>query len=115
MRVILAGTAVVLLVAGIFLFRPNAVARADDKVCDLLTASVSRGNPSGHVAIVEIDEASLEALGRWPWPRDLLGRLVGRILDRGASTVVLDMLLREEDRANDKTFAASMAGRPVVI
>jgi len=127
MRVILTGAAVVAVLAGIFLVRPDAVAKADDKVCDVLTGWVSRGQPSGQVAIVEIDEASLAELGRWPWPRDLLAMVVRRILDHGAATVVLDMVLHEEDRGapsvrtayragtNDEVLAGAMSGRPVVI
>src|SRR5579864_9567605 len=131
MRVSLAGAAVVLLVAGVFLVRPDSVAKMDDWACDLLTGSVSRGKPSGEVAIVEIDETSLAEYGRWPWPRDLLGLVVRRILDRGAATVVLDTMLHEEDRgapsarpemgqsessagANDAVLAAVLAGHPVV-
>src|SRR5262245_6389931 len=102
MRVILAGSAVVALVAGIFLVRPAPVADVDNRVCDLLTGLVSGGQPSGRVAVVEIDEKSLTQLGRWPWPRDLLGRLVGRILDLGAATVILDMIFQEEDQGTPK-------------
>jgi PAS domain S-box-containing protein len=132
MRVILTGVAVVVLVAGIFLARPNWVAKLDDKACDLVTGPASRGRLSGRVAIVEIDESSLAQLGRWPWPRDLLGLLVKRILDRGAVTVVLDMMLHEEDRGNpsarstdgntlagwrtnDEALAGVLSGRPVAL
>ena len=47
MRVILAGAAVVFLVVGIFLVRPDLLANVDYKVFDLLTRQVSRGRPSG--------------------------------------------------------------------
>src|SRR6266699_2848361 len=114
MRVRLAGAAIVVLVVGVFLVRPDSVVKLDDWVCDLLTTSVSRGKPSGQVAIVEIDEASLAQFGRWPWPRDLLARVVRRILDRGAATVVLDMMLHEEDRG-DESLAGVLTGYPVVI
>src|SRR5260221_4927108 len=114
MRVRLAGAAMVVLVVGVFLAPPNSVVKLDDWVCDLLTASVSRGTPSGQVAIVEIDEASLAQYGRWPWPRDLLARVVRRILDRGAATVVLDTMLHEEDRG-DEILAGGLAGNPVVV
>jgi len=132
MRVILTGAAVVVLVVCIFLVRPGPVARVDDKVFDLLTGLVSRGKPSGRVVIVEIDEKSLAELGRWPWPRDLLGLLVRRILDRGAATVVLDMMFHEEDRGtpsarpakgnaylgsstNDDVLAGVLSEKPVVL
>ena len=114
MRVILTGAAVVVFVVGIFLVRPEPVAKLDDKICDLLTGSVSRGKPSGQVPIVEIDEQSLAQLGRWPWPRDLLARVVRRILDRGAATVVLDIMLHEA-AANDEALAGALSGNPVVL
>ena len=119
MRVILAGTGVAVLVTGIFLARPDAVAKLDDRVCDVLAGWVSRGTPSGRIAIVEIDEASLAERGRWPWPRDVMGLLVRRILDRGAAAVVLDMMLHDEDRGGAATredaLAGAMAGKPVVV
>src|SRR5579871_3097654 len=131
MRVILAGASVVVLVAAIFLARPSWVAKLDDRACDLVTWTASRGPGSGRVAIVEIDEASLAHLGRWPWPRDLLGLFVKRILDQGAVTVALDVMLHEEDRGtpaqhapggttlpggtNDEALAGVLTGRPVAI
>jgi PAS domain S-box-containing protein len=132
MRIILAGVAVVLFVAGVFLVLPEPVAELDSKAGDLLTGLVSRGQPSGKVAVVDIDEASLAQFGRWPWPRDLLGLLVRRIFDRGAATVVLDLMLHEEDRGtpnpdrvkpdpacaaatNDESLACACAGKPVLV
>src|SRR5579862_2725675 len=124
MRVTLVGTAVVVLVAGLFLVRPGPVARVDDKICDLLTGFLGPRKPSGRVVIVEIDERSLAEYGRWPWPRDLLGSVVRRILDRGAATVVLDIMLHEEDRGassalpskgigtNDDVLAGVFSGKP---
>src|SRR5580704_16079891 len=106
MRAILIGTVIIALVAGMFLLCPAFVAKMDDSVCDILTGVVGRGIPSGRVAIVEIDEASLAAFGRWPWPHDLLGLIVRRILDRGAATVVLDTMLSTEDRGAPSANAA---------
>ena len=33
------------------------------------------------IAIVDIDEASLAELGRWPWSRDVIARLINRLFD----------------------------------
>ncbi|HEV2446744.1 MAG TPA: CHASE2 domain-containing protein, partial [Candidatus Sulfopaludibacter sp.] len=116
-----------MLVVAILLARPDPVAKADDRVCDALTGLVSRGTPSGLVTIVEIDEESLSQQGRWPWPRDVLGLLVRRILEGGAAAVALDMVLHEEDRGapatltgngngtNDEVLAGILAGKPVVL
>lgn len=32
--------------------------------------------PFGHVVVVAVDEQSLERIGRWPWSRDVMARLV---------------------------------------
>ena len=131
MRIILAGTAIAALVTGVFWVRPAPLAKIDDSVYDLLTGLAGRGNSSGQVAIVEIDEASLAAFGRWPWPRDLVGLMVRRILDSGAATVVLDTMLNTEDlgphsalaerekigpaeATNDEVLAGVLRGNPVV-
>ena len=116
------------IVAGIFLVRPGFVTSLDYKVCDLLTGWADRGRQSGRVVLVEIDEQSLGRFGRWPWPRDMLGALVNRVADAGAATVVLDMILSEEDRGtpskrtgpaqaggtNDEVLAAALASVPAV-
>jgi HD-GYP domain-containing protein (c-di-GMP phosphodiesterase class II) len=49
---------------------------------------------------VDVDERSLSAIGQWPWPRDLIGKLVDRMRDLGASTIALDILFAEPDRYN---------------
>lgn len=57
------------------------------------------------VVIVDVDEASLARHGQWPWPRDLLAQLVGRILDAGPRAVGLDLLLPEPDRTSPPYLA----------
>src|SRR5262245_14664010 len=49
------------------------------------------------VVIVDIDDASLAALGRWPWPRTRLARLVEATHRAGALAVGLDIVMPEAD------------------
>ena len=49
------------------------------------------------VVIVDIDDASLAALGRWPWPRTRLARLIEATHRSGALAVGLDIILPEAD------------------
>jgi PAS domain S-box-containing protein len=128
MRTILTGAAIAAFVAGIFLVRPPAVEALDDWACDLVGRLAGRGHLSGQVVIVEIDEGSITRFGRWPWPRDLQGLVIRRILNQGAATVVLDTTFNTEDRGipsaignheppgstNDDFIAAVIRGRPVV-
>jgi adenylate cyclase len=52
------------------------------------------------VAIIDIDEASLARHGQWPWPRDLIARLLGQSYAQGAVAVAFDMVFAEPDRAS---------------
>ena len=49
------------------------------------------------VVIVDIDDASLAALGRWPWPRTRLARLIEATHRAGALAVGLDIVMPEAD------------------
>jgi adenylate cyclase len=93
------------------------------------------------VRIVDVDEASLKALGQWPWSRITLAKLVTELTDMGAAVIAFDMVFPEPDRLSprrilddpavaailgstvtmsnlpdsDAVFAAALAGRPVVM
>jgi adenylate cyclase len=49
------------------------------------------------VAIVDVDDESLKAIGRWPWPRSLLAKLVDQLKQHGAVVVATDMMFSEPD------------------
>jgi adenylate cyclase len=59
-----------------------------------------------HVAIIDIDEASVAALGQWPWPRTRLARLLEATHQLGALAVGLDMIMPEVDRLSPSMFIA---------
>lgn len=52
--------------------------------------------PSDEVAILVIDDATLQRLGHWPPPRDALATAFTKLVAAGASVVALDLLLLEE-------------------
>ena len=65
--------------------------------------------------IIEIDEASLEKYGQWPWKRDVLSHYIEKAYYNGAGLVVLPILFAEEDRlGGDKTFTDILYHYPVV-
>ncbi|MBQ0960950.1 CHASE2 domain-containing protein, partial [Ideonella sp. 4Y11] len=54
--------------------------------------------PHPDIAIVDIDEASLQALGRWPWPRQRLAALADELFDRQrVAALGFDMVFAEPD------------------
>ena len=48
-------------------------------------------SPSGEIVLVEIDAASLSAVGIWPWPRQVHGEILDRLMTLGAAEVVFDI------------------------
>src|SRR6266446_5913799 len=58
------------------------------------------------VVIIDIDEASVAALGQWPWPRTRLARLLEATHQLGALAVGLDMIMPEVDRLSPSVFIA---------
>ncbi len=63
------------------------------------TRGVVRGNE--RVAIIAIDEKSLQELGRWPWPRWTMAKLVDRLRDAGAAAVGFDIVFAEPDQNSE--------------
>jgi len=58
------------------------------------------------IAIVEIDDRSLEALGRWPWPRDYHAMFLQIVNEFSPHSVVFDILFPEVDVGGDEALAA---------
>lgn len=51
---------------------------------------------SNVVAIIDIDDKSLHAVGRWPWPRDKLAKLQDELNKQGAAVVAFDVFFSEK-------------------
>ena len=65
---------------------------------------------------VNIDEKSLEQYGQWPFPRDVYGKIIRDLYDRGAGLVVFNVLMPEPDRSGqDAILAETMKKHPVVL
>ncbi|MES9884574.1 MAG: CHASE2 domain-containing protein [Sedimenticola sp.] len=88
---IVAGT----LLLTLFLVASDWLQRWDNLIYDAQLTLMSRPAAVDTV-IVAIDDASLNALGRWPWTRDIHGNLVERLSKAGAKAIFLDILFSEE-------------------
>ncbi len=54
--------------------------------------------PDERIVIIDIDEASLKQHGRWPWHRDVIGRLSTELLERQkVAALGFDVLFAEPD------------------
>ncbi len=65
---------------------------------------------------VDIDDNSLERVGRWPWHRDELADLLSTLHELGASLIGVDLILneREPPRINDPRYAADADLEPAL-
>ena len=80
---------------------PAAVTRLRDFAFDSYQRIQPRTyNPETPVRIVDIDEASLQEFGQWPWPRTIVARLVDKLTEKGAVVVAFDAVFAEPDRSS---------------
>ena len=49
------------------------------------------------VVIIDIDDASLNRLGQWPWPRTRIAELLRKVHSAGAAVIGMDIILAEPD------------------
>ncbi len=60
-------------------------------------------DPQQNIAVVTIDDKSIENLGRWPWPRSLQAEMIEKLTQGGASVIGNSILLSEaETHISDK-------------
>jgi hypothetical protein len=65
------------------------------KAYDLgVSASVTSSND--HIVILDIDDDSIERIGRWPWPRSVVGDVIRKLSDAGARLVGVDIFYSEK-------------------
>src|SRR5690349_1595705 len=96
--VLLCGVVPATAAALLSIVRPAPLRSLEYAVYDRIVRSAPKRAPDPRVAIVDVDERSLSSVGQWPWRRDLVGRLIERIRDLGASAVALDIVFAESDR-----------------
>jgi adenylate cyclase len=79
----------------------------------LITAKEPTAN---NIVTVNIDEATLDKYGQWPFKRDTYAAIIEDLYQRGAGLVVLNVLMPEKDRlGGDAALAATMRKHPVIL
>ena len=71
---------------------------------------------SENVAFLEIDEATIEKYGQWPFKRDVMAEFIQRLRADGAGVIVIPILFSEKDRlGGDDAFADIIQGNGIVL
>lgn len=66
--------------------------------------------PDPRIVIIDVDEKSLGAEGRWPWPRDTIAALTDRLFEGGAVVVGFDVIFSEPERNSALTVLNQLDG-----
>ena len=69
---------------------------------------------SSDIVVVEIDNASIERLGRWPWPRNVHASLLEQLARAKPAAVIYDVLFTEPS-ADDAQLAHAVALGPTYL
>ena len=69
----------------------GALQKFESRVYDMLLATRPITRKAPNLALVEIDDASLDKLGPWPWSRDIISDVLLRLREFGVETAVFDI------------------------
>lgn len=112
------GTGVALVLAALAFVLPLSgwTWRADRLVYDIGLSLWRRPVPEG-IVIVAIDDASVAAIGRWPWPRAVHSTLLARLAAARPRAIGLDVTFSESDPdpAQDALLARQLAAAAPVV
>lgn len=92
--------AVLLAALSLRVWDPSVVRDFRYTVFDAYQRIAPRPPQSAPILLVDIDEASLEAVGQWPWPRTQIADLVDRLTQAGAAVIALDIVFADPDMSS---------------
>ena len=79
----------------------DLIDRLDSIVYDARLRLTMPGKGDAGIVILDIDEKSLGEIGRWPWSRNLVARLIDRLFDQyGVAAVGFDIIWAEPDSSS---------------
>jgi adenylate cyclase len=90
--------AVLAAVVALRIIDPSTIERLRLAYFDFQQAAWLLSPQDRRVAIVDIDQASLTAIGQWPWPRSTVARITTAIATMQPAVIGFDVLLPLPDR-----------------
>jgi adenylate cyclase len=88
--------------------KPALLIALDNRVADAMFRWRGPEKTTGSVVIIDIDEKSLQEIGQWPWPRNIVARLIRRILAEEPRVIGLDIVFAEQDRTSPSRYVAEL-------
>ncbi len=103
--------AAILLVFALFALRVPILELTELKTYDLRVRARGARKPSPAVVMAAVDERSLDAEGRWPWPRSKIVALVDALSRGGAQVIAFDVAFAEPAAPEDDLALAAAIRR----
>lgn len=104
------GWITLMLVQAVGILQFDPLERLETWSYDLRLRVAAQPDPDPRVVIVDLDERSLQEIGRWPWPRHRVAELVTELLDRQqAALVAFDVVFAEADESSGLPVLESLA------
>jgi serine/threonine-protein kinase len=94
---IFTGIGITILFMGIWLFRMDFLDTLELKFYDLMMQLRGESRISNEIILIDIDDDSIEKLGRWPWPRSLLAKGITKINTASPKVIGLNIILSEPE------------------
>jgi len=101
----------ILLICTVFIMGPSFLELLELKTMDLRFISRGVREPGGSVALAVIDEKSLDAEGKWPWPRAKIARLIDYLSEDGAKVIGFDVGFWEPDENSNLSFIQQLESK----
>jgi adenylate cyclase len=95
------------------LIAPAALHHLDERSTDLVWQLRADTEAERRVVVVDIDDASLQRIGPWPWPRETQARLVTALREQGAALQLYDVVFPDAKPGTSELAAAIAAADPV--
>ena len=104
----LTGLAVIAGMALLYIAQPSPIVRLDLKLYDALLPLRAAPEPSPVPVIIDLDEASLQQYGQWPWPRYLVADLLDALAGYGVAAIGMDVMFAEPDRSSPERLREAL-------
>jgi adenylate cyclase len=95
-------------------FAPQVLRIAEEASGDAAWRLAVSSEPERRLVVVDIDEASLDKVGAWPWPRETMAALSRRIQEAGAAVQAVDIFF-DASRPGDPELRAAWQAAPMVL
>ena len=95
-------------------FAPQLLHTVEEVSGDAAWRLAASDVPERRVVVIDIDEASLDRHGAWPWPRPTLAALSQRLQEAGVAVQAIDLVL-DATRPGDAELQELWRRSPVVL